>query len=163
MEGSPVIERLAEIDLDTYLEALPVGDEVDGQVMQNEHHLFYHWLSKTYVQFGNIDGASLEDLYLKNVIETGMSEADFSRYCNTHNFPYPVSGDTESGLKTYYDLAFSVYMQEEATKRIADYEAWAATEGIATTLGSVTRFRDHEGKVYRVRTDAINCGQIIPD
>jgi len=163
MESISSSEKVASIDLDSYLEALPVSDVIDGRIMEDENHLFYHWLSKTYPQFNDIDGVSLEDLYLKNVIEVGMTVTDFFRYCDTHSFPCPLFNVDEVGLQTYYDLAFSSYKDAEAAKKIEEYKIWAADHGIETIPGSIMKFYDSEGILYRVRTDAENYGQIIVD
>jgi hypothetical protein len=164
MERMPSAEKLASVNLDAFLAvAQPVSDVIDGKMMQSMNHLFYYWASKTFPQFRNIDGVSLEDLYLKNVVETEMDEATFSRYCDTHGFPYPKVGEVHTGDKNYYDVAFEIYLNNEEELRKESYETWCEQNGISTASGTVMRFNDLEGNEFRVRTDYENRGQIIAD
>jgi hypothetical protein len=161
MEGITPTEKVAAMDLDSYIKALPAPYEVDGKIMEDENHLFYYWLSKTYLQFKDIDGVSLEDLYLKNVIESEMSETDFFRYCERNKFPVPILDIDENGMRTGFDQVFTQFKNNERNKKNKAYELWAVDHGIVTTPGSIMKFYSSEGNLYRVCTDLENYGKII--
>ena len=162
MERSPEsVERVASIDLDTYLVSLPTVYEVDGQVMEDDGHLFYHWVSKTYPQFQNIDGVSLEELYIKNVVETGMSLLDFYTYCDRpeHTFPVPIPSTREEN--GYFLYNYRKYLDVRMEQNDQQYEIWAHGHGIGTRPGTVMVFIDSEGTRNRVHTDTKNRGTLI--
>jgi hypothetical protein len=160
MEGLRTPEQVAAIDLDSYLEALPMSEYIEGQMLEGVTHTFYFWLSKYQPQVGVVDGVTLEALYRKNVVDGDMAEADFLQYCERHQFPVPPQY-TETDKAGYFEHEFMAYMHQQKQRQDAQYEAWAEDHGIATTPGSIMRFLDSEGNEYRVRTDTDNRGQII--
>lgn len=167
MEQAPgSAERVAPIDLDTYLTSLPTLYEVDGEIMENTDthgHLFYHWLCKEYPQFRDIDGVSLEALYLKNVVEGDMTLADFCGYCESSGNQFPVPVPTMREENGYYLYNFQKYLDEQSVANDTAYEIWAYERGIDTKPGAVMIFIDSEGVRNRVHTDTKNRGQLIID
>ncbi len=157
------VERVASVDLDTYLTELPTLYQVDGQILEDDNHLFYHWVSKMYPQFQQIDGVSLEDLYLKNVVEMGMSTDDFYAYCDRTEHGFPIPAPSTRAENANYLYAFQQYQAEQSLQSDTRYEQWATEHGIDTTPGAVMVFIDSEGYRNRVHTDTKNRGMIIVD
>ena len=160
MEQLPILETVAAIDLDSYLAALPVPEYVEGKLMEDDSHMFYFWLSKYHPEVGVVDGVTLEDLYLKNVIENGMDENVFLQYCEHNKFPLPPTYN-EPETPGSFDGLYRKYVAAHRQEKDEQYEAWAGEHGIATNSGAIMRFVDLEGYEYRVRTDTDNRGQII--
>jgi hypothetical protein len=160
MERLSELDKVAAIDLDSYLEALPMPESVEGRLLDDATHAFYFWLSKYKPQVGVVDGVTLEALYLKNVVDGDMTEMDFVQYCENNQLPVPPTY-IEADRFGYFEHEFMAYMHQQKQLQDAQYEAWAEDHGIATTPGSIMRFLDSEGNEYRVRTDTANRGQII--
>lgn len=160
MEELRTFEKVASIDIDSYLEALSLMTTIEGKIMENDIQTFYFWLSKYHHDVSIIDGVSLADLYQKNVVEVGMSVDDFIRYCERHRFPLPPSY-YETETPSRFATSFARYLEEQRQLQDEAYVGWAGEHGISTAPGSIMRFADTEGNEYRVRTDIKNRGQII--
>jgi hypothetical protein len=160
MERLIELDKVAAIDLDSYLEALPMSEYIEGQILEGVTHTFYYWLSKYKPQVGVVDGVTLEALYRKNVVDGDMTELDFVQYCENNQLPVPPMY-IEADRFGYFEHEFMAYLSKQKQRQDAQYEAWAEDHGIATTPGSIMRFFDSEGNEYRVRTDTDNRGQII--
>lgn len=152
-------EQPAAIDLDTYLSSLPLPLEIDGRIFESEDHLFYHWVTTRFPQFQMIDGVTLEQLYEKNVLETGMSVERFFQYCDEHQFPVPIP--TMRPQNEYYLIEFNTFRAEQARLKNEEYEMWAYQHGINTTPDAVMQFTDAEGNEYEVQTGSEQRGTIL--
>ena len=161
MEGlQDSIEKFAPMGIDEYQEAIIEFDLLDGKIPKDNAHAFYIWLSRDPL-FANIDGVSLAELYEKNVIETGMIQERFFQWCKDFDLPYPIESD---GTATLQGKRFNTdFLAYEDERRSVLYETWAQEHGIESKEGTIMWFRDTEGNVFRVRTDADNRGEIIVD
>jgi len=157
MEMTPTADKVAAVDLDTYLEALPTELVLEGKLMADKVQAFYFWLSKYHPNKGIINGVSIEELYVINVVDNGMEEKAFFK--SFYDFPSPV--DTSEETTNFYNFEFNQYLARQNQEKDAQYQQWAGTYGIQTTPGSVMKFFDKEGYEHRVRTDIKNRGQII--
>ena len=161
MERLPTIKTVANIDLDSYLSALPEVLKIDDTVMEDNNQMFYHWLQEKFPQFKNIDDVTIEELYIKNVLETGMSEANFFKYCNTEGIPVLASPDATDEAKTYYDFEFKLFLKQQELQKKEAYEIWAKANQIDSSPGAIMRFFDKEDKEYFVHTDSVHRGEIV--
>lgn len=162
MERQPAGPLRAKMDLDSYLVALPGAEVINGVTAEDATQIFYHWLSLKHPQF-NMGKVTVEALYLKNVIETGMSVDDFLKYCNNHEIPVPAPIDATDEDQTYYNLEFKFYLKDQELKKRQAYEDWAKANQIPTNPGATMQFFDLEDNEYLVRTDAEHRGEIISE
>lgn len=150
----------APVGYDEFKKHLLAEITVNGELLKNDDHAFFAWLVARYPKYVDIDGVSLRALYEKNVLENGMSAADFQSYCTNFKFPYPTVDNPESDLY-FYAFEWKRYKREYMRINDTAYQGWADDHQIDTRPGAQMRFVSIDGDEYVVSTDVVSRGRII--
>lgn len=160
MESEPTAEKVAHIDLNTYLEITSSLDQISGELPSTELEGFYLWHKNAYPDF-KVQGFSMLDTYRHNVLEGGMSEERFEKWCRDFELPHPDLFLIPANPGLF--IEYLEWYRLETDRRNNIYEQWAEEKGIDTRPGAVMKFLDSEGNVYRVRTEFDRRGEVIID
>ncbi len=106
--------------------------EHNGEVIQlrSKYHLQVLWMSD---KIPPIDGVRLDTLYQLNVVEGGMTDETFYRYCtNPQNHILPPAGSAAS-VELYKE--YEVFRDSWLAGVKTTYESWMQDHGLTTGPG----------------------------
>ncbi len=154
---APQPERFAPIGLTKYLMQSREPLELYGELVEDELHAFYLWLSAR-SETEKVDGYSLAEIYNKNVVGGDMTQERFLQWCYDHEIRMPHDA---AGQPTMDKAMFDVFMKQQLDEQAEQYAAWATENGIDISPGAQMIFLDDEGNRYQVATDVANRGTIV--